>query len=51
AKASWQPGSAFGTQRIEVDLKLDAMWQHFDDFPWLPERSWVVAEVGLTASF
>lgn len=51
AKVSWQPGQAFATRQLGLDLKVDAMWQHFDDFPWLPERSWIVAELGLTATF
>ncbi len=50
-KASLLLTEPTATRRLELDLKLDAMWQTFADFPWLPQRSWVVAELGVSANF
>ncbi len=39
-----------GTE-LSIDAKVDGMWQVFDDFPWLPERRMLMAEVGVALAF
>lgn len=50
-KASLLLTEPTATRRLELDVKFDAMWQTFADFPWLPQRNWVVAELGVSANF
>jgi hypothetical protein len=51
AKASWLLTDPSAIRRLELDLKVDAMRQTFADFPWLPQRNWTVAELGVSATF
>ena len=50
-KAAIDLGSPASTSSWQLDLKYDWMWQHFDDFRWLPERTMSMIEAGLQYTF
>lgn len=50
-KASLDLGSHTSTTGLELDVKVDGMWQHFPEFPWMTDRLIGIIEAGMNLTF